>query len=360
MFRFAPGAALGLALLAASPSSAATTWVVTPDGTGDFVDLAAAIAGATAGDVIELTDGVFTGDGNRNLYVNGQELTIRSQSGNREACVLDPDGGTDLLRRAFAFQGAGPTFVLQDLTFRNGSALGTGEVYGGAIQLSNNCSPTVTNCVFQGNAAERGGAIFGYDNCSPAISDCAFVGNVALSYGGGISLNAGCAPSISNCLFLENTSDYTGGALNLWNGAAPVITNCTFYANSAPDGGAAAWCRYGGAPAFVNTIIAGSLSGDAISCSLGDGAPTLTCCDVYGNAGGDWVDCIAGMETSNDNMSGDPLFCDAVSGDFRLQDSSACLEANCPCGQVGLVGLGSCLTQAVDASSWGRVKQRYR
>ena len=42
--------------------AAAETYVVTPDGTGDFPTIQTAIDAAGDGDIIELTDGTFTGD----------------------------------------------------------------------------------------------------------------------------------------------------------------------------------------------------------------------------------------------------------------------------------------------------------
>ena len=74
--------------LFASPASA-TTYLVRPDGNGDFVTIQAAIDSAVAGDIIELSDGVFTGDGNRDLDFLGKGITLRSQSGDPELCVID-------------------------------------------------------------------------------------------------------------------------------------------------------------------------------------------------------------------------------------------------------------------------------
>ena len=87
-----------------------------------------------------------------------------------------------------------------------------------------------------------------------------------------------------------------------------------------------------------NTIIAFSTSGEAVYCGTGSTA-TLACCDVYGNAGGDWVGYIAGQEGVNGNFSADPLFCDSGNGDYRLQPCSPCLDA-AGCGLVGACGAG--------------------
>jgi hypothetical protein len=71
----------------------AEVWVVKSDGTGDAPTIQAAIDSLIwSGDVIELTDGVYTGDGNRDLYTSGKSLLIRSQSGNPANCVLDLEG----------------------------------------------------------------------------------------------------------------------------------------------------------------------------------------------------------------------------------------------------------------------------
>ena len=43
----------------------ATTYLVNPEGTGDFPTIQAAIDAVVDGDIIELNDGTFTGDGNR-------------------------------------------------------------------------------------------------------------------------------------------------------------------------------------------------------------------------------------------------------------------------------------------------------
>ena len=48
-----------------SSAAFAATYTVNPSGTGDFPTIQAAIDGVVEGDIIELTDGIFTGDDNR-------------------------------------------------------------------------------------------------------------------------------------------------------------------------------------------------------------------------------------------------------------------------------------------------------
>lgn len=58
----------------------AETYIVRPDGTGDFPTIQAAVDAAVDGDAIELTEGVFRGEGNGNVTVYQKGITIRSQS----------------------------------------------------------------------------------------------------------------------------------------------------------------------------------------------------------------------------------------------------------------------------------------
>jgi len=72
-----------------------------------------------------------------------------------------------------------------------------------------------------------------------------------------------------------------------------------------------------------NTIITASRDGEAIHC-VTESAVHLSCCDLYGNEGGDWVGCIAGLYGTEGNISAGPFFCDPENGDFGLADYSPC------------------------------------
>jgi predicted outer membrane repeat protein len=68
----------------------------------------------------------------------------------------------------------------------------------------------------------------------------------------------------------------------------------------------------------------------------------VSCCDVYGNTVGDWIECIEGQDSVRGNFSADPLFCDTLSDDYHLRPYSPCLDAS-GCGFVGPLGEGSCV-----------------
>ena len=68
------------------------TFVVKPDGTGDFPVIQAAVDGVSDGDEILLADGVYQGMGNSEVKFWGKAITIRSQSGRPVDCIIDPEG----------------------------------------------------------------------------------------------------------------------------------------------------------------------------------------------------------------------------------------------------------------------------
>jgi len=197
--------------------------------------------------------------------------------------------------------------------------MGGNTAYGGGVA----CSAAVfTGCVFQGNAA--------YSEGNPG-------GNFA--GGGGLH---GRTATLNYCQFVDNstTADLLVEHRAEGGGAAVAagshFMRCTFSGNSATTAGAAIHARDAGSAMIDNTIVAFSLFSEAVSCAGGN-TPLLTCCDVYGNAAGDWVGCIAGQAGANGNFSADPLFCRPAENDYTIHADSPCAPDNAP-GQCGLVG----------------------
>lgn len=107
------------------------------------------------------------------------------------------------------------------------------------------------------------------------------------------------------------------------------------------------------------TIVAFS---DGLGVTCTGGVATLTCCDVFGNQDGDWVDCLAGQLGLEGNFAADPRFCDLNEGGLTLDSSSPCLPGNHPqgeeCGLIGAFGPG-CGTTPVRATTWGAIKSAF-
>ncbi|MCK4303254.1 MAG: hypothetical protein KAY24_03355 [Candidatus Eisenbacteria sp.] len=90
-------------ILALVTTATATTYIVNPEGTGDFPTSQAAIDAVADGDIIELMNGTFIGDGNRDIDYLCKAITVRSQAGDPEACIIDCEGHWYEPHRAFSF-----------------------------------------------------------------------------------------------------------------------------------------------------------------------------------------------------------------------------------------------------------------
>ena len=478
--------------LAWATSSDATSYTIKPDGSGDFPTIQAAITAVGNGDVIELSDGTFTGDGNRDLDFLGKAITVRSQSGNPDACVIECGGVLDNPHRGFYFHsgetaasllegvtirggfgqpdaglpdccgagilctdGSSPTisncvltaneaggtgggmFCNQSSPTVNGSTFSDNKAQTGAgLLCANDSNPALTTCTFSGNAAggsgggltcalfssptltacvfsansseKSGGAIWCTQSASPILSACVLSGNIAgdtwsggaihcedsssptldscsvsdnsAGYGGGIGCAELSSPVVKNCTFSHNSAArYYGGGIFCFNSASPQVETCTFSANSAEAGGGMAAlnttslfvsnCTFSGNTAIfgsglmadetttltmTHTIVAHGIQGEGVACSGTN--VSLSCCDLFGNAGGDWVGCIATQNGVDGNFSEDPLFCDRDNQNFDLHQNSPCAAAQNPaCGLVG-ARVVSCGPTTARPTTWGRLK----
>ncbi|UCC98821.1 MAG: right-handed parallel beta-helix repeat-containing protein [Phycisphaerales bacterium] len=116
---------------------------------------------------------------------------------------------------------------LKRCTFSHNSAK-----YGGGIWNMKG-SPVLTLCTFRGNSAKFGSAMYNYDNSHPQISNCTFSGNSA-KYGAGIYNNKNCRPKVSNCTFTGNSADRKGGVIHNIHYSSLILTNSILW-NNAPD-----------------------------------------------------------------------------------------------------------------------------
>jgi predicted outer membrane repeat protein len=338
---------------AAYISALAATYVVDPLGTGDFPTIQAAIDAAIDGDIIELTDGTFTGDGNRDIDWGHNTITVRSQSGNPWACVIDCQGSAAEPHRGFiCSEEEAYNSLLQGISITNGYAdRGGAMFFWEAIQ--------VDSCVFSNNTATDGGAIAGVSSFQDlSFTKCLFLDNVATVNGGGVRCHdGGC--NLLMCIFAGNSAGGTGGAVHV-SGSISMLRSrhCTFAFNSASAGGGIG-CDESNL-VIVNSIIAFSTLGEAVFCSW-ECDLALLCCDIYGNAGGDWVGCIGDQGGINENISEDPLFCDPGENDFTLHSDSPCAPFSPPnenCDLIGAEPVG-CSPTATEGTTWGRIKALY-
>ncbi len=199
-------------------------------------------------------------------------------------------------------------------------------------------SPTLINCMFLGNRAgdwdqSSGGAVSCWGRSSPTFRNCTFLGNTAQRGGGGIGFYGASTSTVTHCTFTGNSAALVGGgAIECSSTAAPTFINNTFYGNAAPTGGGIR-CKDATHPKLTGTILVFCTQGEAIHCADRSTA-TLSCCTIYGNAGGDWVGCIEAQAEARGNRCLDPLFVDPENHDFRLREASPCASSS-GCGLVG-------------------------
>ncbi len=94
-------------VLLLSTSALSRIWAVQPDGAGDAPTIRAAIDSVSGGDFIELADGTYTGEGNRDLNNHEKSIFIRSASGNPAACIIDCEGSESDPHTGISFWGGG-------------------------------------------------------------------------------------------------------------------------------------------------------------------------------------------------------------------------------------------------------------
>jgi predicted outer membrane repeat protein len=340
----------------------------------DQPTIQAGIDAAAPDDTVLVAPGTYTGSGNKNIDFLGKDVVLRSEAG-AEATVIDCQADVTQPARAIYFHSSEtPAAQVEGFTIRNGYARDQGPNGRGGAVLADSASATFKSCQFIMNQAEfGGGAVNGTngslkltdclfrlnnsrfsgaihaDRCSIQLYGCTFDRNIVSYLSGAVTINVATA-IIDGCTFVGNNTDFEGAALSC-DGSEVSISQCTFYDNLAFNGSCVS--IFTSQVQMSNTIIAFSARGSAVECN--NPPPSLTCCDIFGNEGGDWVECIAGQVGTNGNISEDPLFCDAPQGDLRLDASSPCAPGQSPpgCGLIGAHQVGCGVADVASGGSTG-------
>jgi len=336
--------------------SAADVITVRQDGSGDHPTIADAVAASAAGDTIEVGPGTYP----EPAMVVNHSLTFLSTNGST-ATTVDGQG----LVRILELHHSDSDVIVDGFRFINGAAWGGAitildsaqatirnsvlEGHENAIVIANDCTAIFEDCTFQDNhapvsapaiyvsgsgaRAEVYNTVFD-DNDAPQYAgavnpvngaylkavDCVFATNSAI-YGGAAHIGEGSSADFERCLFWENSAA-EGAALFYTDPAVGVIAGNTFHENVTTTGSATVVANSG-------TVTRNIFSSQAGGYGLHVVPSTVHSCNLFWDNG---LGSILDGTLGSDDVQADPVFCDAVAGDFTISEHSPAAPANSPCG----------------------------
>jgi hypothetical protein len=133
-----------------------------------------AINAAQEGYTVIVADGVYTGDGNRDIDFLGKAITVRSENGPTN-CIIECNGSPNEPHQGFTFQsGEGPNSILTGFTVTGGYS---NDKYWQLINCGLNCRPRIINCIFRENSSGVFGGRGGTAAPGPELVNCTFYDN---------------------------------------------------------------------------------------------------------------------------------------------------------------------------------------
>ncbi len=229
--------------------------------------------------------------------------------------------------------------TMSSATLRDCQFIDNYAVYGGGADFRMDSHVTMLNCVFANNSGDLGGGLrFCYS--TPYIENCRFENNSATDVGGGV-YSVTSFPTLKRCSFRENQAGNGGGGMSCFYSDATLI-QCDFSANHCSSNGGALFCDQSNPTLNRCTIVGNSADnrGGALYCNQtspnvlisssvlwSNQAPNDP--ETYGVAGVTYS-VITGGWPGTGNLDANPMFRDAENADFRLQETSPCIDAADP------------------------------
>jgi parallel beta-helix repeat protein len=285
-----------------------------------------------------------------------------------ESCVISNNFTSDVGDNGGGiYCAADSTPTLNNCTIEDNSAKSDGA----GIYLDN-AAPTLTDCLIQRNeATQKAGGMASYNYSAPIVTGCTFSQNTVVMsdyWGGGVSSSFYAAGTYTGCTFTGNTADF-GAGFTTEQFSSPTIVSCTFDNNAADVAGSGLFCNENSSPLAVNclfhhnaTVGYAELSAvvfvnngsdpDLINCTFventsggwaggicgSNGTATITSCIFWDNVPNQITNPYPGTPFSVNycdveggwpgtrNINVDPLFVDAAAFNYRLQETSECID----------------------------------
>lgn len=283
---------------------------------------------------VDLMGGVQDGAG---MKANGSTVLVRNSEFRR--CSASGDGA--------GFRGLNGSSVLDGCVFD--------ECSGGAASIEglSGSSGLVRNCVFWSNTGNAALTVLSMPQAE--ISGCTFAANASPQNATAIVVgsNNGVVSLLDN-LFVGNDASIFRSVVN-WTCSGEIRGN-VFYGNVSQPGYGTLYDHAAASTVrtIANNIFVQNTGGPAFR--MTSSPPAASCNLFWSNPGGNLV----GYVPSPTDLFVDPLFCDAVGGDFSLMEGSPCLPENSgTCGLIGAFSQG-CGVVSLGPASWGKLKAAYR
>ena len=323
---------------------------------GDQPTIQAGIDAASVGDTVLVACGTYTWGsespaGSDALIHIAPGVSLQGDIGGGGCVTIDAQNQGRILYGESLTNDAS----IDGIVFTNGYAnddVDCPDDWGGAMFLSNS-QIRVNDCVFQSNASINvAGGVCVYGS-RVVFTDCKFIANEAngLGAGGGVYCRES-EPEFVGCTFVENVA-VNAGAAYIVDCYSAQFRKCTFANNTAQDSGSA--IRYHLTFVLLEDCIIAMNGPTSPVYSHMDEFEWITCTNVFGNEGGDWVGVIAEHEGMNGNISLDPYFCDPNMGDFGLHSDSPCAPDNNDCGVLMGAWPVGCST-STESLTWSSLK----
>ena len=291
---------------------------------------------------IYLLEGTYSPSINGEFFPVNLPEYVSLTGDDEDTVILDAEGSTGVIRLHNA-----ENVTISDLTISNGYAKNGGGVYcdfsslrienvtitgnlaldnGGGIYYQNNSNPSLENVTIMGNSAlDNGGGIFCLNNSVASFENVTIMDNSAGICGGRICCHYS-SPSLENVTISDNSADHGGGIYLLSSSSS--LENVTITNNSAVDSGGSIYCSNNSHPAFVNCI---SWNNSPLEVEFKSDGNSNTITIAYSDIDGGEE----GIETNNNgtvnwlegNIDADPIFMDALVGDYHLTEDSPCIDA---------------------------------
>ena len=212
--------------------------------------------------------------------------------------------------------------------------------FGGGAYFEHSCTTvTLTDNMVLGNQAHGwlygvGGGIH-FDGGTATLTNNVITQNSASNFGGGVSTQGGSTVTLTNNVITQNSASSFGGGASVQWAATITLTNNVITQNSASWGGGLR-LGVGKAAHIYNNIIWQNTGPEGTDLYIqNDEDDNFIPSPVYlfnndfdQSASGTYIELPFSIDPSNlDNL--DPLFVDAINGDYHLQVGSPCINTGC-------------------------------